>query len=439
MKNTVFSVCTVFAAAAFAAGTPRVTGVSLSCDAETGLVKIGYTLADAPGVVTFDVQTNVAGDVWASVGGKALAGAWGDVNAYVEGVDAEHEIFWQPQVSCPGFDVSERSFRAVVTAWPEEAPPDYMVIDLNCTTPSGASLLSGHSFYPNADQIPGGVTSREYKTDKLVMRKIPVSPTLKWAMGRTSTLHYVTLTNNFYMGVFEVTYSQWENLCKGMPYLAVLSVYTNFADVAVLPVGGISYTEVRGSSSGAKWGTSDVAHWRDVDQSYTKGGVEVPTPIYRLRQRTGILFDLPTEAQWEYACRAGVPQDFNNGGSTQADCEEVGWISSNSETSTIYGIVGKYPHPVGLKKPNNWGLYDMHGNVSEICLDFWVENADIGTSEAVEPAGGTSGSNRDGRGGSCGSAYSTSTAAYRSKQSTTGHNVAIGFRVVCPYPLNLKW
>ena len=69
MKNTVFSVCTALATVAFSAGTPRVTGVSLSCDAEAGLVKVGYTLADAPGVVTFDIQTNVVGEVWASVGG----------------------------------------------------------------------------------------------------------------------------------------------------------------------------------------------------------------------------------------------------------------------------------------------------------------------------------------------------------------------------------
>lgn len=80
----------------------------------------------------------------------------------------------------------------------------------------------------------------------------------------------------------------------------------------------------------------------------------------KLSEKTGLDVTLPTEAQWEYACRSGSSTRFNLGDS-QEDLWRSGWYSDNSDAQ---------PHPVGQKEPNNWGLYDMHGNVTEICRDL---------------------------------------------------------------------
>jgi formylglycine-generating enzyme required for sulfatase activity len=103
----------------------------------------------------------------------------------------------------------------------------------------------------------------------------------------------------------------------------------------------------------------------------------------KLRARTGLDFDLPTEAQWEYACRAGTTTTYSYGNSADGNYM---WYDSNSNSKT---------HVVGTKQPNLWGLYDMHGNVSEWCLD-WYGTLSYGT----DPKGSSSGSNRVKRGGS---------------------------------------
>ena len=115
---------------------------------------------------------------------------------------------------------------------------------------------------------------------------------------------------------------------------------------------------------------------------------------------TYVLFDLPTESQWEYACRAGTSTALNNGKNLTgtdicANMGEVGRYYGN--TGDGRGGYGQHT-TVGSYLPNAWGLYDMHGNVAEWCLDWWTSN--LGANGRVDPLGGTSGESRVTRGGS---------------------------------------
>jgi formylglycine-generating enzyme required for sulfatase activity len=160
-----------------------------------------------------------------------------------------------------------------------------------------------------------------------------------------------------------------------------------------------------------------------------------------LRQKTGLdALDLPTEAQWEYACRAGTTTQYSYGDTANGDYM---WFAGNSTDQT---------HAVGTKRPNAWGLYDMHGNVAEWCLD-WAYIAGVGwdayAPDAVTDPEGPSytttdvwnGSWRRVRGGSFGDVQNTLRSGARSgfhqsanylNDLTNDNSRRAGIRVCCP-------
>ena len=204
----------------------------------------------------------------------------------------------------------------------------------------------------------------------------------------------VTLTKPFFCGLFEVTQRQYELVTGANPCSS-----TQYGKGNTYPVHHVSYNMIRGSSNGAKWPSSSA-----VDSSSFMG---------KLRSRTGLDFDLPTEAQWEYACRAGTTTTYSYGSSANGNYM---WYSSNSSST----------HPVGSKSANPWGLYDMHGNVWEWCLD-WYGTLAYGT----DPKGSSSGSRRVDRGGGWYLDADYCTSSYRGSHDPSNVNYdVIGFRLV---------
>lgn len=288
--------------------------------------------------------------------------------------------------------------------------PKYMVIDLS--PGADASIDNYAQGYPVTylADVPEGGWTDEFKTTKLVLRLIKPRTFMMgsragelgsdWASYcNGEDLHQVILTKPFYMGVFEVTQKQWALVMGTAP-----STYRGDSR----PVEGVSYNAIRGTGLGTNWPATN--------------SVAAASFLYRVRTATGLLFDLPTDAQWEYACRAGTATALNSGKDLQgtqtcANMAEVGRYYGNSGD----GKGGYSEHTVvGCYLPNAWGLYDMHGNVAEWCLDWWQQH--LGTSAVTDPVGPASGTYRLVRGGCWHSEYSYATYAAACRSAYRSYN-----------------
>ena len=436
------------------AAMPEVSNVTMT-QAANRLVTITYQLTDAPAVVTLDIQTNAnvsaaANDPgWTSIGGEVVCNAQGDVWKQVSG-KATYTITWQPDQTWTGtdgngFKIAANGARARVTAWPLDNTPDYMAVDV-----SAAAQPNTQTYYPAADFVPGGVTNGLYKTTKLLMRKI-MAKDVEWTMGsttletkRTATreaTHQVKLDGNYYIGVYEVTQAQWDLI---QPSRLAPSYFNNAADRAMRPVEQVCYNEIRNAANST---TANTAHdWpNDPNPSSFLG---------KLRTKTGIDdFDLPSEAQWEFAARAG------NGDTKWGDGSGI----LNADKDENLDLLGRYERDggkvqngtsyanpaqscgatngtaiVGSYAPNAWGLYDMHGNVWEWCLDWYADDITAhGGKVNIDPAtpantlSGASGANRVARGGSWSNAAGSCRPANRPNSAPMHRASNVGFRVLC--------
>ena len=400
MKQALMAMAAVFAAGA-ATAAPSVTGVTMTQDDATRLVAIDYTLSGEPAIVTIDIQTNGV-----SIGGRNLRYFSGDVNKKLD-VGA-HSATWMPRKAWPGHKI-DSGVTAVVTAWATNCPPDYLV----------TSLVAQKStrFYADEGSLPYDITNDLFKTEYLVMRKIPAGGVL-WRMGSPTsetgrqtngreTSHLVALSNDFYIGVFELTQRQYMTIKGSNP-----SNWTSGGD-KTRPVERVSWETARGGlSDGYAW----PANGHEVEASSFFG---------LLRKHTGInSLDLPLEAQWEFACRAGKGDALYTGNeATDANLEPIAWYSGNS---SVDGTLKT--HSVGLKDPNDYGLYDMIGNVWEWCLDAFqtdITGCDPNQGAAIST------NNRVSRGCCYNSAVTDARIARRSSDSGPTQYNHIGFRIAC--------
>ena len=352
---------------------PEISNVAQSRNDETHLVTISYDLSE-DAIVTAQVLVN---------GEKLSPDAYGTLAGKVHRVVAagtERKIWWKAPAGLAA------NAEVKLSAWAKDDPPDYMAVDM---------ITGSHwRFFETAEDVPGGVTNRLYKTDKLLMRKI-YAKDIQWPMGTSSdrldgTLsystntsywvqhapHMVTLTENYYIGVYELTKRQ----------------YANVLDRTFVRPENITVNDVRPTPR--SW---DVLRGHDANYVWPGNGHNVPssTPIGAFRKLTGLQFDLPTEAQWEYACRAGEAKNLYTGEAlTDAAVDEIAWHYGNYANDPM-GEEGK-THEVGLLAPNRWGLYDMLGNGAELCLDVMASGTGVNAdyykgADAVDPVGPSSG------------------------------------------------
>jgi len=185
--------------------------------------------------------------------------------------------------------------------------------------------------------------------------------------------HVVNLTNDFYMSRTEITQVQWES---------VMDYNRSSRKGDTLPAEKMS--------------------WREAVAFCEK-----------LSEMEGKTYRLPTEAEWEYACRAGSGEPF------YGKLNDVAWYAMNSNSQT---------HPVAEKEPNAWGLYDMHGNVSEWCLDYYEPSY---PDSAQNPTGPQEGTIKVIRGGSFATFPAGLRAAARQNGPPAYKYIETGFRIVC--------
>ena len=409
MKETIAILLAGFGCMAASAAVPTVSNVRVAQDRSTRLVTVTYDLG-ADAVVTADFTTNGV-----SIGAANFTNAVGAVNCRVAAGNGR-AFTWQPIATWPDRQITNAVFGARVRAWALNAPPPYMAAD----------VASGEvRYYATDEAVPGGVASETYKTRKLLLRLIhangreftmgaPTSVSASAGYPQRETLHQVAFTNDFYMGVYETTQRQWELVKGNRP-----SVADNNDFYQMRPVEHVSYRDIRGATLGLQWPAND-----EVDADSFLGV---------LRARTGIRFDLPTDAQWEFACKAGTMTALYTGTDSfdAATVTPIARCYGNGGTDWSAGVgTNGATAVVGCYLPNAFGLYDMIGNVYEWCIDRCPSDGAMGADNVIDPLGVATATDYRVRHGGCAEArYRCDRASYRSVSKTTEVAKTIGFRV----------
>ena len=318
-----------------ATASAAVENVKVSQADDSRRVTISYDLTGSnPAIVTIDIVTN--GNV--SVGGRQLRHLSGAVNRLVQPATGL-VAYWQPNKDLPGLDSID--VKAVVTAWDKSTPPNYMVADLLEAENKGC-----YAYYADIDAIPGGFESETYKTTKMIFRRIPANGAT-YRMGSPSTEsgrdgnreipHYVSFSNDYWMAIYPLTIGQDTAVRDGVATYGVANCKPKSVDT---------------------FGTARGANWPALP---TDGSF-----LGKFKARTGLAGDLPSDALYEFAHRAGVEGPICVKGYVySADSAKVYWYSQSEWKE------------VGLLEANAWHLYDMAGNGTAWCLDRYYGGNDF--------------------------------------------------------------
>ena len=373
MKTIALAALALMAGAAFA--TPEISNVTAKQRYPwNGKVDITFEVSGDP-------ADGLPADMYPALVVSAIDNAAGTTNIAVEAAlsggtgweEGPHHVVWD--LDAQGAEIVSKD--VVFSVEYRRRHWLYCVVDLS----AGAEAESYPVAYTN-EPPEGGFNTEEYKTSKLVLRRIDAGSFMM------NGKYDVTLTKPYYMALFEMTQKQYELVTGEDP---------SDAKGAMRPVESVSWNAVRGDLSGT-------------------------TFMGMMRAKTSLNFDLPTEAQWEYACRAGTTSEYNNGGDSEDDLEQLGRYDGNISDGT--GGFSDGHTTVGSYLPNVWGLYDMHGNVNEWCFDI---NGNL--AGGTDPTGGSSGSYRMVRGGNFYSDADACTSSYRSQIKPALSSPVRGFRL----------
>ena len=397
---------------------PVVSDVTFNQPGGGRTVTVTYNLQYAPAIVTMDVLTNGV-----SIGAGNIVSLEGDVGKVVQ--PGARQFKWFAKRDWPDHLITENVVSVKLRAWSLFSPPLYMVADLE--------TASNVTYYVSADAIPGGVTNNLYKTSRIVMRRIDAAG-VRWNMGAHATengytssrpqekIHSVQLTNDYYIGIFELTQGQWKRIAGFYQSADVTTVGVR----EVYPLQNVAFTEMREAAPV----TSSTPPALDSNSSYIFPAPPAPDSFLgTLSSLTGVAFDLPSECEWEYACRAG------NYGAKWGDGSPILTVSGGVDAEDAnLARLGAYKknanavQPVGSYEPNSWGLYDMHGNLWEMCLDWY--GADITALDGAVNPTPPSNNRRVDRGGAKHSTQYQCRSAYRDSDNPQGRSAGIGYRLV---------
>ena len=351
------------------AGALSCSGVTLTVDRVqqrypwNGLVDIDYTVTYGADEKFGDCDKTSPGDrleftLTDKSNGKVYCPKTFVVPAMLAG--GTHRATWDS--AADGFTTLSRDaqFDATIVRLPAE----YMIIDV-----SGGVTAETYPVTFTTEVPDDGFNQELYKGDKIVLLKIPAgtfwagSPTGEWKRDATKEpLRLVTITKPFYLGIFEMTQKQYANIMGTEVACANPGDFYPRDKVSIIDLRGYARSEMEPGSP-----RETETFMSKLRRKCRMAGPDGVT------DECVVGFDLPTEWQWEYACKAGTTTPYNSGVKLMSDGDYavelaklgrfVGNVSDGKGGSrTLSTTVGSY-------EPNAWGLYDMHGNVWEWCRD----------------------------------------------------------------------
>ena len=397
------------------------------------LVDVTYTLSGATGPVDVDVTLTSNGKT-ESVPNAAISGTARSVTN-----GGPYRLTFDPTRTA--FANEDMLSDCTVTLTPATEKL-YMIVDLDPSLGNSAARVT------YANEVIGTGTQWDdlYKTNYIVLRRIPAGT---FMMGRStspgsgysheSPQHRVTLTKDFYMAVYETTLAQFQKVGWSFPIGNNDSYFTDKDPLR--PAHCIRYYTVRDQWTWSSTNELSAARECGSASSFWLG---------KLRQLTGgeYLFDLPTEAQWEYACHAGTSGDYYTGEDMTSFVDGAdpklatlaryryngGYLNDGADApewscTAVEGGLAR----VGSYSPNNWGLYDMLGNVSEWCLDYY-NGGTLGSDPSVDPRGGDYATNKGQafrvcRGGEWSAGMKSCRTTYRTAIAAGSNSYNCGFRI----------